>query len=139
MCGSASDRMRAMSWGETVMMFPAGCVPRLAIAFSEPLLEAKEANSGLRCWPHIGRGRTDHAAGAALLQRMRDPGRRPRHGEDRREGRAWQTDGVEQERGVHLDIGLEAPAGLAALERSDGGLLDPFGEGEVGTVGVKPE
>jgi hypothetical protein len=70
---------------------------------------------------------------------MRDPGRRPGHGEDRREGGAWQPDGIEQQRGVHLDIGLQTAAGLAALERRDGGALDPLGEGEAGTVRIEPQ
>src|SRR5262245_34663441 len=121
MWGSASDRMRAMSWGETAMMFPTGRCLGWRSAFSEPLPAAKEANS--RRWhrPDVSRGGTNHAAGASLLQRVRDPGRRPRHREDRREGFARQGDGVEEERGIHLDIGLQAAAGLAALERRDRG------------------
>src|SRR5712692_9333066 len=53
MCGSASDRMRAMSWGETVIegvpSDPAGAAGiKAAAPFTEPPTRAKEGADGSR-------------------------------------------------------------------------------------------
>ena len=61
---------------------------------------------------------------------MRDPGRRAGDREDRRERLARQADGIEQQRGIELDIGLKAAAGLAALERRDRATLHVLREGK---------
>src|SRR4029077_2195461 len=80
--------------------------------------------------PDIGRSRADHAAGLSLLHGVRQPGGAARDGKNRRERLARQADGVEQKAGVHLDIGLDAAAGLAALQRRDRAALDIDDEAE---------
>src|SRR5258708_18557057 len=90
-----------------------------------------------RNWPDIGRSWADHAAGLPLLHGMRQPGGAARDGKDRRERPARQADGVEQKTGVHLDIGLDAAAGPAALQRRNRAALDVDDEAEPGGVRIE--
>ena len=68
---------------------------------------------------------------------MGQPGGAARDGKDRRESVARQPDGVEQKTRVHLDIGLDAAAGLAALQRRDRAAFDVDDKAEPGGVGIK--
>src|SRR6266508_2740961 len=202
MWGSASDRMRAMSWGETVMAWSR---PGLWSSFyrarrgwgralsagvgwakaREPALPWSRAYRAFahvlhfactffyawarrslhllgenwissRAFAHptagrrfedvsspgrgadIGRGRADHPAAALLLERVGDPGRRPRDGEDRREGLARQAAGVEDERRIHLAIGLQPPTRLEPLQRRQRPALDLLREGQAFAVRIEP-
>src|SRR5205085_11739480 len=62
---------------------------------------------------------------------MRDPPRGTGHGEDRHKGVAREADGIEQERRIDLDIGVERrPARLQSREGSPDGALDLGSKGE---------
>src|SRR5207253_7408361 len=106
------------------------------LTLSDPPPAAKEGWRSVshpmstRLGPDIGRGWADHPPGALLFERVRDPGRRAGDREDRRERLARQADGIEQQRGIELDIGLKAAAGLAALERRDRATLHVLREGK---------
>jgi hypothetical protein len=86
-----------------------------------------ESAAGCRRWADINRARADHAAGLLLLERVSDPARRAGDGEDGRECLAWQADGLEQKRGVHLDVGFKPAPRLVARQRGDDPLR--YGEG----------
>src|SRR5207248_9283866 len=69
---------------------------------------------------------------------MREPSRGTGHGKDRHKGVAREADGIEQERRVDLDIGVEwRPARLQSREGGADGALDLDGEGEPPGAGPK--
>src|SRR5262245_52817828 len=61
---------------------------------------------------HVSRGGPDEAAGAALLAEVGAPAAGAGHREGRGEERAREAHGVEEERGVELDVGPQGPAGM---------------------------
>src|SRR5882757_9627197 len=123
MWGSASERTRAMSWGEMLITdVPYRSGERAAdvnavAPFSEPTAAAKEGSSAIRVASprgrpissgghrtDVGRGGAQHSARALLLERVGDPRRRAGYGENRGERRARHADGVEQQGRIHFDI-----------------------------------
>ena len=62
-----------------------------------------------RLWP-------DDAIGAPLLERMRDPSAHPTDRKRRGKERDVETESVEQQRGVELDVRLQPSAGFVLLE-----------------------
>src|SRR4029077_17119112 len=115
--------MRACTSGLTGSLLAIGSVfPAIGAAYVAA--RKPRDNSFSRNRPDIGRSRADHAAGLSLLHGVRQPGGAARHGKNRRERRARQADGVEQKTSVHLDIGFDAAAGLAALQRRYRAALD---------------
>src|SRR5580698_7341367 len=81
-------------------------------------------NSLRRDRPNISRSRADHAPGLLLFHGVGEPGRAARHGEYRRKRLARQPNGVEQQRRIHLDIGLDTASGLAALQGGNRAALN---------------
>src|SRR5580704_10476840 len=129
--------MRACTWGLIgslwliVSVFP-------ALSANYVAAHRRRDNSVGRYRPDIGRRRADHTAGSLLLDGMGEPCGAARNGKDWREGLARQADGVEQKGCVHLDIGFDAAARLAALQCRDGAVLDLDCEIETRGVRIEP-
>src|SRR5215210_2588365 len=67
--------------------------------------------------PDVLRLRPDEAVELPLLETMRRPPRNPAYRERRREQLRRQTEPVQQQCRVELDVGLQVPAGLVLLEK----------------------
>ena len=78
--------------------------------------------------PHVLRLRPDQPAVAQLLQAVRRPAGDAADGEGRREQLGRQPQAVQQQRGVELDVGVQAAVRLALAEQAQGRGLDRAGE-----------
>src|SRR5438132_12725977 len=78
--------------------------------------------------PDVHRLRSDEAIRASLLETVSNPAGHATDREGRREERSLEAEAVEQQRGVELDIRLQAPAGFVLLEQADRHALDVLRE-----------